>query len=51
MINNVMLSLDDIKEGDFVQQKSIKKLLKVVRDKTTNQLGVRTIEVINLIYI
>lgn len=44
MINNVILSLDDIKEGDFVQQKNIKKPLKVVRDKVTDQLGVRTVD-------
>lgn len=49
MINNVILSLDDIKEGDFVQQKNIKKPLKVVRDKVTDQLGVRTVDALGIV--
>ncbi|MGU8921456.1 hypothetical protein ACV3UV_12165 [Clostridium perfringens] len=49
MINNIILSLNDIKEGDFIQQKSIKKPLKVVKDKITNQLGVRTVDALGVV--
>lgn len=48
-IEEKVLSLNDIKEGDFVQQKSIKKPLKVVRDKITNQLGVRTVDALGVV--
>ncbi|XZI06078.1 hypothetical protein ACSXDM_15445 (plasmid) [Clostridium perfringens] len=48
-IEEKVLSLSDIKEGDFVQQKSIKKPLKVVKDKVTNQLGVRTVDALGVV--
>lgn len=44
-----MLSLEDIKEGDFVQQKNIKKPLKVIKDQITNQLGVRTVDALGVV--
>lgn len=44
-----ILKIEDIEEGDFVQQKTIKKPLEVVRDRVTNQLGVRTVDALGIV--